>query len=65
MSILDRVSDPEPGEEVAVRFIDGSTKVATYVQSNAALVMLADEGFQFTVPLTAILWVSKPLKEEA
>lgn len=65
MSIKDRVSDPESGDLVTVKFITGEVRSLTYVDSVPDYLLVADEQFQYTVPSTSVLWMSKPLKEDA
>lgn len=65
MSIKDRVSELEGGDLVTVKFISGQASNVTYVRSGNNLVMVADDVRQFTIPISSVLWISKPLKEDA
>lgn len=64
MSALDQVTPLKPGDNVMVRFVtDHVVTDLIFVGANADVTVLTDGAYQFHVPNSSMLWLSKPLKE--
>lgn len=62
MTYENRVSAFEPGEDIQIRLVDGTTVYAEYINSTDAFILTANEEGQFTFPTSNVVWIRKDLK---
>lgn len=62
MTYENRVSAYEPGEDIQIRLVDGTTMEAEYVNATDSFVLVANEGGQFSISAANLVWVRKDLK---
>lgn len=61
MNYEDRISAFKMGDEVQIRFTDGSTMNVEYLDSSESFVLVVNENGLFAVSVANFLWIRKDL----